>query len=74
MASMDQTPNANRIRIAFFGLRNAGKSTLVNAFTGQEIADPLAERELDGLLISNYPDENPGRLRPYEARMVLRRH
>ena len=35
---MNQTPNANRVRIAFFGLRNAGKSTLVNEFTGQEIA------------------------------------
>jgi len=35
---MNETPKANRIRIAFFGLRNAGKSTLVNAFTGQEVA------------------------------------
>lgn len=33
-----ETPTANRVHIAFFGLRNAGKSTLVNAFTGQEIA------------------------------------
>ena len=32
------TPNANRVHIAFFGLRNAGKSTLVNAFAGQDIA------------------------------------
>ncbi|MBO6168325.1 MAG: 50S ribosome-binding GTPase [Kiritimatiellae bacterium] len=38
MSTLNETPNANRIRIAFFGLRNAGKSTLVNAFTGQEIA------------------------------------
>ena len=38
MADLSETPNANRIRIAFFGLRNAGKSTLVNAFTGQPIA------------------------------------
>ena len=35
---MDTTPKSNRISIAFFGLRNAGKSTLVNAFTGQDIA------------------------------------
>ena len=35
---MDSTPKSNRISIAFFGLRNAGKSTLVNAFTGQDIA------------------------------------
>lgn len=38
MSSLNETPAANRIRIAFFGLRNAGKSTLVNAFTGQPIA------------------------------------
>lgn len=35
---MVTTPKSNRIRIAFFGLRNAGKSTLVNAFCGQEVA------------------------------------
>ena len=38
MASLDQTPSANRVHIAFFGLRNAGKSTLVNEFTGQPLA------------------------------------
>lgn len=38
MSSLNETPAANRIRIAFFGLRNAGKSTLVNAFTNQNIA------------------------------------
>lgn len=32
------TPNANRTRIAFFGRRNAGKSSLINAFTGQSLA------------------------------------
>lgn len=35
---LNDTPKANRVHIAFFGLRNAGKSTLVNAFTGQELA------------------------------------
>lgn len=35
---MDTTPKSNRVSVAFFGLRNAGKSTLVNAFTGQDIA------------------------------------
>ena len=35
---MHETPSANRLRIAFFGPRNAGKSTLVNAFTGQDVA------------------------------------
>lgn len=38
MSSLNETPAANRIHIAFFGLRNAGKSTLVNAFTNQNIA------------------------------------
>lgn len=38
MSSLNDTPAANRIHIAFFGLRNAGKSTLVNAFTNQNIA------------------------------------
>ncbi len=38
MGDLNETPRANRVRLAFFGLRNAGKSTLVNAFTGQEIA------------------------------------
>ncbi len=38
MSGMNQTPTGERVRIAFFGLRNAGKSSLVNAFTGQELA------------------------------------
>ena len=37
-ANLNDTPRANRLHIAFFGLRNAGKSTLVNAFAGQEVA------------------------------------
>ncbi len=38
MAGLNETTSGNRIHIAFFGRRNAGKSTLVNALTGQEIA------------------------------------
>lgn len=38
MSELNETPRANRIHIAFFGLRNAGKSTLVNEFTGQALA------------------------------------
>ena len=38
MAGLNETPKSNRIHIAFFGLRNAGKSTLVNAFAGQDVA------------------------------------
>ena len=38
MSGMNQTPAGERAHIAFFGRRNAGKSSLVNAFTGQEMA------------------------------------
>lgn len=36
--SMNQTPRGDRIHIALFGKRNAGKSSLVNALTNQELA------------------------------------
>jgi len=35
---MLSTPQANRLAIAFFGRRNVGKSSLVNALTGQEVS------------------------------------
>ncbi len=35
---MNDTPRAERVHIGFFGKRNAGKSSLVNAVAGQEIA------------------------------------
>ena len=38
MSGLSETPAANRLRIAFFGRRNAGKSTLVNALAGQSVA------------------------------------
>ncbi len=36
--SLNETPRANRVHISLFGRRNAGKSSLINALTGQEIA------------------------------------
>lgn len=36
--SMNDTPKSERIHIAFFGRRNAGKSSVINAFTGQPIS------------------------------------
>lgn len=35
---LNDTPSANRIHIGFFGCRNAGKSSVVNAVTGQDLA------------------------------------
>ena len=35
---LNETPAANRIHISFFGRRNAGKSSVVNAVTGQDLA------------------------------------
>ena len=36
--SLNETPSADRVHISFFGVRNAGKSSLVNALTGQEMS------------------------------------
>lgn len=58
--SLADTPRANRLHIGIFGKRNSGKSSLVNALTGQEIAlvsdvagtttDPVYKAmEIDGI-------------------------
>ena len=36
--SLQNTPSANRLHIALFGRRNSGKSSLINALTGQDTA------------------------------------
>ncbi len=36
--SLNETVSADRLHIGFFGLRNAGKSSVVNAVTGQDLA------------------------------------
>ncbi len=38
MTTLNATPSANRLHIGFFGKRNSGKSSLINAFTGQEVS------------------------------------
>ena len=35
---MNTTPNANKIHIGIYGKTNVGKSSLINALTGQELA------------------------------------
>lgn len=35
---MNQTPASERVHISFFGKRNAGKSSVINAITGQDLA------------------------------------
>lgn len=36
--SLNAVPSSERLHIGFFGLRNAGKSSLVNAVTGQQLS------------------------------------
>ena len=38
MAGLNETTNADRLHIGFFGCRNAGKSSIVNAITNQELS------------------------------------
>ncbi len=38
MSGLNQTPSGERIHIGIFGRRNAGKSALINALTGQNLA------------------------------------
>ena len=35
---MNQTPASERVHVSFFGKRNAGKSSIINAVTGQDLA------------------------------------
>ena len=35
---MNQTPSSERVHIGFFGRRNAGKSSVLNSVTGQDLA------------------------------------
>ena len=37
-SSINETPSGERIQIGFFGRRNAGKSSIVNRITGQEMS------------------------------------
>ena len=37
-ATWNETPSANRLHIGVFGKTNSGKSSFINAFTGQEVS------------------------------------
>ena len=38
MSSLNETPGAQRLHIGIFGRTNSGKSSFVNAFTGQQVS------------------------------------
>ena len=49
MSVLQETPAAQRLHIALYGRRNAGKSSLINALTGQQVAlvSPVAGTTAD---------------------------
>ena len=38
MSTLNETPGANRLHIGVFGRTNSGKSSFINAFTGQQVS------------------------------------
>lgn len=38
MATLNETPSSNRLHIGIFGKTNSGKSSFINAFTGQNVS------------------------------------
>ena len=59
MTNSTQTPSSHRVHIAFYGRCNSGKSSLINALTGQEVAivSEMAGTTTDSVL---KPIELPG--------------
>lgn len=67
--SLNATPRGDRIHIALFGKRNAGKSSVINAMTNQELAivsnvkgtttDPVYKAGTSAIRTSSY-DRYPG--------------
>ena len=37
-SNLNNTPTANRVHVAFYGKRNSGKSSIINAITGQTVS------------------------------------
>lgn len=85
---MNQTPNSNRLHIALFGRRNSGKSSLINALTGQDTAlvsatpgtttDPVSKamevQPLGACLFIDTPgfDDNEGELGQMRVERTLK--
>lgn len=38
MSTLNETPSSNRLHIGIYGKTNSGKSSLINAFTGQDVS------------------------------------
>lgn len=88
MIEMNQTPNSNRLHIALFGRRNSGKSSLINALTGQDTAlvsatpgtttDPVSKamevQPLGACLFIDTPgfDDNEGELGQMRVERTLK--
>ena len=73
---LNSTPSSDRVHIGFFGMRNAGKSSVVNAVTGQDLAvvSDVRGTTTDPVIIDTpgMDDEGTlGELRVRKARQVL---
>ena len=66
---MQNTTKENRKYIGFFGRTNVGKSTLVNALTGQEVA--IVSQEKGTTVLQNFSDEDTVLLNQDEVTAVL---
>ena len=85
--SLNDTPSSERVHIGFFGRRNAGKSSIVNAVTGQELSvvsdvkgtttDPVTKAmellPLGPVVIIDTPEGALGELRVRRTKQILNR-
>ena len=53
-AGLNAVPSGERVHIGFFGMRNAGKSSLVNAFTGQQLQTRKAQQPIRFIKLWNF--------------------
>ena len=43
MSTLNETPSSNRLHIGIYGKTNSGKSSLINAFTRQDVSIVAAD-------------------------------